>query len=282
MKRRLLSILLCAVLLLSFAVTASADIGPKPSTHITTHGDGRTVYITLLSDEEHYGPNRAVTPEEAAEDWFSPETSQEYREAWYAFLNHGVEGWYWWGTVDQNDLSWGYYPPERFKLALYFPDTDALLISSETYERYAFESDYVLYLNDLDSTVSATVSMNLRKTVDWTEEIAGLLFRAAATILIELLLALLWGYRDKRQILIVILVNLITQLALNGLLWFWYTFGGFLTAMLRLIQAEVLVVIVESVLYGILLSNGKGRWKAVLYAVAANLLSVTLGWWLIT
>ena len=48
MLRKVLSLLICLILVLNLPVTAKADIGPKPSINITFTGiEGETYYRTL-------------------------------------------------------------------------------------------------------------------------------------------------------------------------------------------------------------------------------------------
>jgi hypothetical protein len=44
----------------------------------------------------------------------------------------------------------GYYPPEDFKILLYFPADDRFAVSEEACERYAFDSYYQVNLSGVD------------------------------------------------------------------------------------------------------------------------------------
>ena len=72
-------------------------------------------------------------------------------------------------------------------------------------------------------------------------------------------------------------MNLLTQVGLNLLLWGWYYFDGPLVAMVRLILAEILVLVVESAIYLRKLRMDESRGKILGYTILANLASVTLG-----
>ena len=59
MMRKLVSALICLVLVFSLPVTAKADMGPKPSVRITFTGiEGETYYGTLLSERRSTGLHR--------------------------------------------------------------------------------------------------------------------------------------------------------------------------------------------------------------------------------
>ena len=57
----------------------------------------------------------------------------------------------------------------------------------------------------------------------------------------------------------------------------WYFFDGPLAAMVRLILAEIVVLVVESAIYLRKLRLEESRMKIVGYTILANLASVTLG-----
>ena len=60
MKRKVLVFLMCLVLLMAMPITASADMGPKPSVRIEFTGiEGVTYYGTLLSKSKSTGPASA-------------------------------------------------------------------------------------------------------------------------------------------------------------------------------------------------------------------------------
>ena len=60
MKRKVFVFLLCFVLLMAMPITASADMGPKPSVRIEFTGiQGETYYGTLLSLRDSTGPASA-------------------------------------------------------------------------------------------------------------------------------------------------------------------------------------------------------------------------------
>ena len=97
------------------------------------------------------------------------------------------------------------------------------------------------------------------------------------TLIIELLVLLAFGYREKKVYIKVGIVNIITQillqaLVLYGYVFVWNVFGAFAF----LITGEVVVLIIEIIAYQIILKE-KSRWRAVGYAFLANFLSFVLG-----
>lgn len=278
-KKRWIVCLLCLALLLPMlTVTASADCAPKPSTSVDVISN-QQIIVTLLAQEEGSGPHWAIGKEEEPEDWWDELTDDEAR-AWEAFRDYeDPDGFHFWGELDWHGIDWNYYPPEVFKIAVYYPEHDIVVVSRESYERYAFHSDFRVWLDVTDLSQNQIVSMDLRKDFDWMEEVWGFACRVVLTLLAELAVALLFGYRGKGAVKTIVLVNLVTQVGLNVLLSLWYIFDGPFDAMLRLAVAEIVVLTVEGILYSRKLP-GK-RSKAVLYAIAANLASCALGWWML-
>ena len=279
MKKRVISLFMMVLLLLPvLAVTVSADMGPKPGTSITVHpGGGERVVVTLLAREEGNGPHWTIGPDEVPASWMVE--SERLEEAWYIFRDYAdPDGYHFWGNVYEGHVTWGYYPPEEFKIAVYYPEYGILWVSEDSYERYAFDSDYRLNLPAVGAGAqSGEVDMVLKKTSNLGSELAGFLIRVVLTLAMELAVARVFGLTEPGQKKLILRVNLLTQVGLNLLLWGWYFFDGPLAAMVRLILAEIVVLVVEGVIYQRKLRQEESRGKILGYTILANLASVTLG-----
>ena len=279
MKKRMISLILMVLLLLPvLTVTVSADMGPKPGTSITVRpGGGEYAVVTLLAREEGNGPHWTIGPDEEPSSRIAKD--EMLTEAWYAFRDYrDPDGYHFWGEIYEGSVTWGYFPPENFKIAVYYPEYGILWVSEDSYERYAFDSDFRLNLPAVGAGAqSGEVDMVLKKTSNLGSELAGFLFRVLLTLAIELAVARIFGLTDEGQKKLILRVNLLTQVGLNLLLWGWYYFDGPLAAMVRLILAEIVVLVVESVIYLRKLRQEESRGKIVGYTILANLASVTLG-----
>lgn len=276
MKKKAMQLLLCALVICTLLpVGARADMGPKPSVQIALEGlDGELCYGTLLSERASTGPASVWDgTEEGIRAWheFDRETfgalaAYEDPDGYY-FLQ-----WYW--RVDETErLSWTYYPPSRFKILLYFPESGTFL-SSGIYERYAFDSYFTVDVEDLDGGLLVA-----RQSYDYTGETLSLAVRIVLTILLELGVALLFGFRAKRQILTIAAVNVVTQVILNVLLSVINYRSGYLAFFFAFFAYELVVLIVEAIVFSLLLRRN-GRWcvgRALLYALAANVVSCAAG-----
>ena len=279
MKKRMISLLLLVLLLLPLVtVSVSADMGPKPGTSITVRpGGGEYAIVTLLAQEESNGPHWTIGPDDEPSSRIAE--NERLAKAWYAFRDYAdPDGYHFWGEIYEGSVTWGYFPPENFKIAVYYPEYGILWVSEDTYERYAFDSDFRLNLPAVGAGArTGEVDMVLKKTSNLGSELAGFLFRVVLTLAMELAVARVFGLTDEGQKKLILRVNLLTQVGLNLLLWGWYYFDGPLAAMVRLILAEIVVLVVEGAIYLRKLRLDESRGKILGYTILANLASVTLG-----
>jgi len=295
MKRKILAFFACLVLFAAaFPVTASADMGPKPSVVIDFKGlSGQTYYVTLLSSVDSTGPFTALSRLKQdnstvdAKEWYSG--NEEDYPIYLKFVGYQDPDGYYFLQYFQNcsetqQFSWTYYPPQNFKILIYFADSGGFAVSA-AYERYAFDSYFSVDLTGTDVIASAargeTPTFNAVKSYDYSVETVSLIARIILTIAVELLVALLFAFRKKKQLLFILAVNVVTQIALNvslNLINFSY---GLLAFIALYVLLELLVFIVEAILYAAFLKKFSDmlipRWKPILYALAANAASFGVG-----
>ena len=105
--------------------------------------------------------------------------------------------------------------------------------------------------------------------------------RIVLTILIEMLVALLFGFRQKKQLLILAVVNIITQIILNVLLNVINYNSGPLAFTFFYVLFELIVFALEAVLYCTILKRISEKKKEdayyTLYSFVANLISFGAG-----
>ena len=88
--------------------------------------------------------------------------------------------------TETSQFTWGYYPPSKFKILLYFPEYDKFAVSEEVYERYAFDSYYNVDAKGLEvQSVTFTENITAVRNYDYTWELTSLFARIIATITIE-------------------------------------------------------------------------------------------------
>lgn len=288
MKKRWRSILTALLLLLPLAVMpVSADVGPKPSVVVALDGlEGRTCWGTLLSQQEGTGPYGRFYEEEAAED---PEEDRALR-ALLPLERMDSEGFHLLNFVkdcSDGEFSWTYYPPHTYKIALWFPEEDALAVSG-VYHRYAFDSYYRLDLSGVELMPGGIVELEaarLQRDYPYGASLLALAGRVALTLGAELLLALAFGLRTRQALKWVAVVNLATQLGLNlALELFTYCNGALegmmaILALLVYLAAEAVVTLVELRIYRrkLLGERGASGRRITAYTWTANLCSLLAG-----
>ena len=288
MKKRWRSILTALLLLLPLtAMPVSADVGPKPSVVVALEGlEGRTCWGTLLSQQEGTGPYGRFYEEEAAED---PEEDRALR-ALLPLERMDSEGFHLLNFVkdcSDGEISWTYYPPHTYKIALWFPEEDALAVSG-VYHRYAFDSYYRLDLSGVELMPGGIVELEaarLQRDYPYGASLLALAGRVALTLGAELLLALAFGLRTRQALKWVAVVNLATQLGLNLALELFTYCNGALEGMMAILAlpvylaAEAVVTLVELRIYRrkLLGERGASGRRITAYTWTANLCSLLAG-----
>lgn len=285
MKKKFLSIFIVTFMLFAMIpFSASADTGPKPSTRIQINGLTGDYYVTLLSYHTTNGPH-SVYNEDLDYDNRYLKNEDDY-DIWKTFVDYeDPDGYHFLQVFSKlsgtDEYAWTYYPPDKFKVLIYIPETGKF-ISSEIRERYAFDSYYVFDVEANSITENSNSEpLPLEKNYNYTWELISLCARIVLTIAIEIGLALLFGYRLKKQLLLIGAVNIVTQIALNIALNVQNFYHGELAFTLLYIFLEFCVFAIEAVIYFAALDSFGNkppkRFKAVIYALASNACSFALG-----
>ena len=276
MKRKFSTLLLCMIMVAAMTTTAHADIGPKASVRITFTGLGNEIcYGTLLSEKSSTGPSSAWNGDPAYAHYKPDEAGYEI---WKAFVDYeDADGYYflqeWWDCTETHQLNWTYRPPSVFKILLYFPETDTFAVSP-IYEEYAFDSYFTVHVSD-------SGELQAEKSYDYTWEIISLVARIILTILLEIGIAWLFGFREKRMLRFITLINIITQIVLNVWLNIVNYQSGSLSFTFMYVLLEIAVFAMEAVVYALafqrISDQPQKRGKAVGYAFVANAVSFAVG-----
>ena len=289
-KRFLLTVL--ALFACSFAclfampVPAYADTGPKPSVVVTFQNlKQKDCYVTLLAEEGNTGPHSVYDPS-AGNKYISEDGTPEI---WQKFVDYkDADGFHFLQFYrklgSDGVFRWGYYAPTKeFKILMYFPDDNRFAVSREIYRPYAFDSYFTVDASALNaSPVPNGTDIRAVKSYNYAGEAWSLLARTVITIVIELLIALPFGYRSKQQLGFIALVNVATQLILNILLNLVNYQQGGLMYLLVYILLELFVLSLEAVIYShsvTLVKYAKPDVKLhpIGYAFVANLASYAAG-----
>lgn len=288
-------------LLLFTPATANADMGPKPSVRILFENMGdESCYGTLLSERQSTGPASAWDGNEE-HGWYKENENYSWAtfdyETWKAFVEYeDPDGYYFlqegWDVGATKEIAWTYYPPSPFKILLYFPETGTF-VSSGIYERYAFDTYYTVDMNgvrigsvEYNEELSTNERLEAYRSYNYRVEVTALIGRILATIAIEMVVALLFGFRERKQLLLLIGVNTATQVILNVLLNIINYKSGYLAFLFFYVLFELIVFALEAVAYCLwmnrLSEKTKPTWFYVLYAFGANAVSFVAGFYIAT
>lgn len=267
MKRLLRTVpclLLCLILL---GGAASADMGPKQSVTITvTNAPEGIYYLDLLHQEDVDYSN--VDLEE-----YDPALLEGLRswegEGWYPSLVHGTNlplfGDLTPGTDGTHTFSY-YGLPDTFRIAV--SSADGAQATAEPFTRTVFHTELVYdYESNTITRSTSTVGYYLTQ----------FLSTFIPTLVVEGILLWLFGFRSRRSVAVFLIVNLVTQAALHILVGSAIlSVGAHYLYYLMLVPVEVLILLVEAIVYGLLLRDRKPG-RRVGYAVCANLASYAAG-----
>ncbi len=284
MKRKYL--VWCAVLLFAVSISvALADTGPKPAVSVNVKNlGGATCYATLLSEREQYGPY-CTTEIEKRWDEMRAETS-----VWEAFAAYkDPDGFFFlqelWDLRYVPKYAWEYHPPRIFKVLLYWPDEGRFAVSEIT-EAKDFYSLFEVDASEVRFADGSNIGTIAVKPVDsYSYRIWAFVSRVIITLAVELLIALAFLFRTKREWLVIIATNILTQIALGIFATITVVRGGRdMQFFVTLAFLELGVAIIEAVVYILFLRKASGKkrglWVYVVYALVANAASYFVGLWI--
>lgn len=170
--------------------------------------------------------------------------------------------------------------PCSFKVLIYDPVSDTFSCS-EAMKKYAVISNFRIELGENGEILSQNIDY------DFAGAVFSFICRMVFTVAVELLIALAFGYKDKRHLIPILITNIITQIMLNlglNLIDFFELGGSYWGAWVLLIVLikyavwELIVFGAEALTYYILFKKiDKEYDHSVLYAFVANLVSFISG-----
>ena len=285
MRKSLCFILACVLLCALMPVNVNADIGPKPSVTVRFSGiNGQQCYGTLLSSDQCVLMSEAWdgNEENARHAGVEGSYSTTPEEIWRAFVDYkDPDGFYYlqetWNCGKTNAIEWVNVPPSVFKVLLYFPES-GVFVSSGIYETYAFDSYYSVRLETSGGSENAV--MIVEEDYDYFGEAVSFVIRAILTLLVEIGVAFSFGLLStKKAAYVIITTNIVTQILLNAAAQVVGYRGGEFSLIFFYFIGELLVLLFEAILYGLVLCRD-GRYKRseiIAYATVSNAISFIIG-----
>jgi len=303
MKKFIKIFLMILVLFLSFTISTkvSADTGPKPYVDITIEGDTKGMYMTLLSNIPSTGPHSVYDENE-----YNKNTNPINLK----FVNYkDSDNFYYlqfYTSIENHKFRWGYYPPSTFKILIYDSINDSFITDNKIYKKQEFGSLYKLKLNDDVINVIneehiaygeeriqiADDVFEVSKENTIGKHILGFFIRLVICLGIEIIIALLFRFK-KFELIPILIVNIVTQIALNISLSIdiynkgFVPFLSFLTFNYLLMELGILIV--EFLAYFIIFKKLKfykekniSSIRILIYTLVANITSLGLGFVIIS
>lgn len=273
-KRRILSVAcLLGLLLCVLPVSARADMGPKPQI---------TIHVANAPDEPYYLDLLIPANGDAALDnlnWnqIDPAALDPARVAglrtcvqdgWQLAMLDGTQAPMH-GKLESADdvFVFGYHgTPTRFRIAVATASGGRV---SETVARTLFQQDFTY------DFATGTVTAHGSEAGSILKQFCATFF---PTILIEGVVLLLFGFSLKQNWKPFLLTNFGTQIILTLTLGALMLSGGTLFTYLLFWPVEIVVFVIEALVYRRYLTGGRGKKPhPVAYALTANLVSALAG-----
>lgn len=289
MKRRfshvLIGILLIAIFT-TYPLIVKADMGPKPLITINFENFSEDIIYVAF-----YSQDNLVSPVKTGDTNQVPVDIQEKFAGYTDSNNFGYCEEIWIVTKEKSRLFYSYMTPNVFKIVVYYPQADKFY-ESDINNKYAYLASYKA---DLAKVEYHNIRLDYHiKTFSESFFKDGLVVNMILTLIIELGIAFLFNIRAKKDIGIIILTNIFTQLLLDFRIYQINKTSGGPAVLVAFIVMEIIIFAIEIVIYEIFISDSftkvkledgreniyeakTNRVKPVLYALAANFASLFIG-----
>lgn len=268
-KFKVLSFLLIFISLFTFGLSASADSDEdfyRPDSTITIKGiEGN--YVVCYAAKKLPGSNYDYN------SWI-----KNYRDEleYNSIMKYSDEDGYKWITTyfkcnGDTEIKFPEQCPNTFKIVIY--KNNRLYAVTEPLEQYAYATYY-----EVDFTLVPLKGQDfivIKNTYDYTSDIINLVLRIVGTILIEIGILYLFRLQSRRNLSVVLIINIVTQTVANAIISYTtYAFGLYDAIVLFSIMGFILFVF-ESIVYLILLKTRK-KVRKFFYPLIASTLSFIL------
>lgn len=296
--KKMLSLLVAFLFILPTAVlTASADAGLKRVLNVTVEGGESGCYLTFFTASKNWSMHKAFDTDAERKEIFDnaldASLSNVYQDNAKSFAKQYADqayrrfkeyqdpdGYVFSGYGDYLNSDGTivvYEPPEDFKILLYYPESDTVSASGKL-SPFQLKTDFTVKVEDdrITSAYRSAIS-SPPNTIDVIMMFVSLI----VTIIVELLIALCFLFTKGKQILTVVLVNLVTLPVLNLFLAIINPpiYGSLFS--FPYVLFEIAVIIAETLLYlHFLPKYSKGspapKRRIITYAIVANLVTYAI------
>ena len=187
--------------------------GCYQTTTIEFEGIQETCYGTLLSKTSETGSWSYSKPIELDAPDNVMQFFREYEDDDHFFYLNYFE------DVSGGLLYWPYYPPEEFKVLLYFPETDSFLTTEASVSRYALTSKF--------KAVFENGTIRLTRNYNYLRLFINACIRFITGVLSAMLICMIMGKPLKKEIKYYLVSNIIFHLLLNIFISVFSYYNGF-------------------------------------------------------
>lgn len=269
MKRVLYILLIFIVIFIVKTNDVYADVGPKPSITIFLKNMPDTIcYMDLLVEEQ--------SSMKANKKFDGPKYNKDlvarlrgYHEAGMSsLLVNGLGRMYGDIICDIKDgkcsLNYSYMVPDKFKIIVASDDGD--IVVSNLIERNSFDS--IIYF-DYKSAQAKEVPFIISGLLSF-------LLTCILTIITEGIALYLFKFRIRENIKAFLIVNISTQVFLYIMISFGMVILGMSSAFVFYLLAEVIIFIVEAILFSRLLTQ-HSKLRRIVFSITSNFGSLLVG-----
>lgn len=266
------ALIIAILVLCAKPIVAYADFGPKDSLTIyVEHPPNESYYLDLLTTEkgEHSNLNGPETRESLNQDMLKLLYAYE-DEGWYPALTAGTTIPMWGSLTGVKDgdrmmHKFGYVGlPETYRIIIVTESGE--VSASQPFTRQALQSsityDYESNKGEVPSIVTAYLLQYATTCIP--------------TLLIELVILFLFGFKLRDNWKVFLFTNLATQVLLTVTLGTALILHGSLTAYFIQFPVELVILIGETILFAKLL-RGYTVKRRIAYGIAANIISWGMG-----
>lgn len=269
-KPKKLFILLLFILMI-IPATAFADMGPKDSLTVYVKNPPKELYYLDLLAENNGGYTNIPDDQKGELNENMVKMLYSFKEdGWMPALTEGTSAPMWGKLTGDAD---GDMMVHKFGY-VGLPDTYRIIIVTESGD---ISVSKTLTRKALQSSVTYDFATGIAEVPPtYMTYIYQFLFTCSFTLLIEGLLLVLFGFKLKDNWKVFLITNVSTQIILTATVGATLVRNGSLAAFLMKFPVEIVILILESIVFGLLLEGGT-KMKRYGYGIAANIASWVFG-----
>lgn len=277
MKKLMIFLLILSIFILLPLNQVHADTGPRPTLEIEVRGIEKPYYIDLMvtgeADQEKINQIREVMQTDGSyygriipESLFFVRSEDDVP----AILTSKSPSYY--RLTMEGEHLFTLNVPQRFRVLILFEDGHFL--TSKIIEPTLFNTKILVSMNNVDTSLTQSNVGSVKEIFPVSTMVFDLSLRILGTIVIEFLVLVLFGYFEKKSYLLVMYVNLFTQVTLTMFLFVTkFYFSPVLGELIVLFVGEAFIFALEILVYRKYLKE-HGKSRAALYGLIANTVSL--------